>query len=274
MMGTNFRLQNLHTHSKFCDGADELEDIVLEAIAKGFDTIGFSSHSFTPFDESYCMTDTYGYVTECERLCKEYKDKITVLCGLEQDYFAPSPTYELDYIIDSVHYIKCKREYIPVDESPEILINAANRYFKGDIYSLCEEYYKLVGKVANKTGCDIIGHFDLISKFCETAPGLIDFNNERIIAAEQEAIEELIPYGVPFEVNTGAMARGLRTSPYPSQRCLEKIAQMGGSVILTSDCHSKEKLDFGFEDARDLIQWCGFRGECFYRDGGFQFCAY
>ena len=43
-------LQNLHTHSRFCDGADELEDIVLEAINQGFDTIGFSSHSFTPFD--------------------------------------------------------------------------------------------------------------------------------------------------------------------------------------------------------------------------------
>lgn len=267
-------LQNLHTHTKFCDGTDHPEDIVLEALAKGFDTIGFSSHSFTPFDESYCMTDTYGYVTECERLRREYGDRITILCGLEQDYFSTLPTYELDYIIGSVHYIKCKREYITVDESPNILIDAANRYFKGDIYSLCEEYYRLAGDVADRTNCDIIGHFDLISKFCETAPQLIDFNNRRIIAAEEEAIESLIPYGVPFEVNTGAIARGLRTSPYPSQRCLEKIARMGGSVILTSDCHAKANLDFGFEDARSLIRQCGFRGEYFYCDGGFQYCAY
>lgn len=266
--------QNLHTHSKFCDGADEPEDIVIKAIAEGFDAIGFSSHSYTPFDESYCMTDAYGYVTECERLCKEYKDRITVLCGLEQDYFAPPPTYEPDYIIGSVHYIKCGREYIPVDESPQILTAAADRYFSGDVCSLCEEYYKLVSKVADKTGCDIIGHFDLISKFCEAYPGLIDFADERIIRAEERAIESLIPYGVPFEVNTGAIARGLRTSPYPSQRCLEKIARMGGSVILTSDCHSKAKLSFGFEEARDLIRRCGFRGEYLYYDGGFQLCYY
>ena len=267
-------LQNLHTHSRFCDGADELEDIVLEAINQGFDTIGFSSHSFTPFDESYCMTDAAGYFDKIEELRADYRGRITILCGLEQDYFSASPSFDLDYVIGSVHYIKCKREYIPIDESSDILIDAANRYFKGDIYSLCEEYYKLVGKVADKTNCDIIGHFDLISKFCETAPDLIDFNNERIIKAEEEAIESLIPYGVPFEVNTGAIARGLRTSPYPSQRGLEKIARMGGSVILTSDCHSKEKLSFGFDEARDLIRWCGFRGECFYRDGGFQVCAY
>lgn len=267
-------LQNLHTHSRFCDGADELEDIVLEAINQGFDTIGFSSHSFTPFDESYCMTDAAGYFDKIEELRADYRGRITILCGLEQDYFSASPSFDLDYVIGSVHYIKCKREYIPIDESSDILIDAANRYFKGDIYSLCEEYYKLVGKVADKTNCDIIGHFDLISMFCETAPDLIDFNNERIIKAEEEAIESLIPYGVPFEVNTGAIARGLRTSPYPSQRCLEKIARMGGSVILTSDCHSKEKLSFGFDEARDLIRWCGFRGECFYRDGGFQVCAY
>lgn len=266
--------QNLHTHSRFCDGADSLEDILLEAIAKDFDVIGFSSHSFTPFDLSYCMTDTAGYVAECERLRREYGGRITVLCGLEQDYFAPSPTFETDFIIGSVHYIKCGREYIPIDESCDILIDAANRCFNGDIYSLCEEYYRLVGRVADRTGCDIIGHFDLISKFSETVPGLIDFNNERIIAAEEEAIESLIPYGVPFEVNTGAMARGLRTEPYPSRRCLEKIARMGGSVILTSDCHAKEKLDFGFDVARDLIRMCGFRGECVYRDSGFQYCAY
>ena len=265
---------NFHTHSVYSDGADTLTELVEAAIEKGFGALGFSEHSYTYFDESYCMTDAAGYFDKNEELRADYRGRITILCGLEQDYFSASPSFDLDYVIGSVHYIKCKREYIPIDESSDILIDAANRYFKGDIYSLCEEYYKLVGKVADKTNCDIIGHFDLISKFCETAPDLIDFNNERIIKAEEEAIESLIPYGVPFEVNTGAIARGLRTSPYPSQRCLEKIARMGGSVILTSDCHSKEKLSFGFDEARDLIRWCGFRGECFYRDGGFQVCAY
>lgn len=95
-------LQNLHTHSRFCDGADELEDIVLEAINQGFDTIGFSSHSFTPFDESYCMTDAAGYFDKIEELRADYRGRITILCGLEQDYFSASPSFDLDYVIGSV----------------------------------------------------------------------------------------------------------------------------------------------------------------------------
>ena len=41
-------LQNLHTHSSFCDGKNTPEEIVNYAIARGFDSIGFSSHSFAP----------------------------------------------------------------------------------------------------------------------------------------------------------------------------------------------------------------------------------
>ncbi len=36
--------QNLHTHCRFCDGKDTIEDLVRTAIDKGFDSLGFSSH--------------------------------------------------------------------------------------------------------------------------------------------------------------------------------------------------------------------------------------
>ena len=41
--------QNLPTHTNYCDGADTPEEIVLEAIKKGYSSIGFSGHSYTPF---------------------------------------------------------------------------------------------------------------------------------------------------------------------------------------------------------------------------------
>lgn len=47
---------NYHTHSTFCDGKDTPEEMVLEAIRLGCPEIGFSGHSYTDFDETYCMS--------------------------------------------------------------------------------------------------------------------------------------------------------------------------------------------------------------------------
>ena len=38
-------LQNLHTHTTYCDGINTPEQIILTAIDKGFGAIGFSGHS-------------------------------------------------------------------------------------------------------------------------------------------------------------------------------------------------------------------------------------
>ena len=48
--------QNLHTHTVFCDGEDTPEAFVKEAIARGFDSIGFSGHGYAFFDDEYCMS--------------------------------------------------------------------------------------------------------------------------------------------------------------------------------------------------------------------------
>ena len=36
---------NLHTHTTFCDGKNTPEDVVKEAMERGFDIIGFSAHA-------------------------------------------------------------------------------------------------------------------------------------------------------------------------------------------------------------------------------------
>ena len=36
---------NYHTHTVWCDGKDTPESMIKAAIGKGFDVIGFSSHS-------------------------------------------------------------------------------------------------------------------------------------------------------------------------------------------------------------------------------------
>lgn len=245
--------KDLHMHTAYCDGKDTPEDMVLSAVDKGLDTVGISSHSYTFFDESYCMQkeDIPRYIAELRYLRAKYFDRIHVLCGVEQDYYSDYPTDEFDYIIGSVHYIKVGDEYIPVDESVEILRAAVQKHFGGDVYALCELYFDTVADVVEKTRCDIIGHFDLISKFIEREP-LFDTEHPRYVKAWKAAVDRLVTYDVPFEINTGAISRGYRTQPYPDEEMIAYIKAKGGRLILSSDAHSKENIAYKFEEYKAL----------------------
>ena len=234
---------DLHIHTTFSDGKNSPEEMVLSAIDKGLKTIGFSDHSVTTFDSSYCMKaeQISNYIKEIERLKEKYRDKIEVLCGIEQDLYSTKVDYKFDYIIGSVHYIRLQDEYVPVDSSAQTLKDAANKYFDGDIYPLIEEYYRAVSTVAEETGADIIGHFDLITKFQEKDP-LFDENDERYIKAWRSAVDKLIKADIPFEINSGAISRGYRTTPYPSPEIREYIIKSGGRFIYNSDSHNKDTI--------------------------------
>ena len=80
---------NYHTHSTWCDGKNTPREMVEAAIAKGFDTIGFSSHSMLPQDDvAWVLTPEKAprYEAEIRALAKEYAPRIRVLCGVEADY--------------------------------------------------------------------------------------------------------------------------------------------------------------------------------------------
>ena len=247
--------KDLHMHTCYCDGAAAPEEMVKSAIDKGLTTVGISGHSYTFFDESYCMQKAAvpRYLAECRYLRAKYFDRIHVLCGVEQDYYSDYPTDEFDYVIGSVHYVKVEDEYIPVDESIAILKDAVYNHFGGDIYALCELYFATVADVVNKIDCDIIGHFDLISKFIEREP-LFDTHHPRYVAAWQKAVDQLVQYDVPFEINTGAISRGYRTSPYPNEEMIAYIKAHGGRFVLSSDAHSTDAIAYRFEDYKALTE--------------------
>ena len=245
---------DLHVHTTYCDGKSTAEETVLSAIEKGMETVGFSGHSYTFFDESYCMSKegTKAYRAEIDRLKAKYADKIKVLCGIEQDYYSKESTDGYDNVIGSVHYLKINGVYLPVDENADILKKAVEKSFGGDWYRLTELYYETVAKVAERTKCDIIGHFDLITKFNENGE-LFDTNNERYVSQWKTAVDRLLRFDVPFEINTGAISRGYRTAPYPSKEIVDYIKQSSGKLTLSSDAHSADKLMYLFEKYENLL---------------------
>ena len=143
-----------------------------------------------------------------------------------------------------MHYLRRGDEYAHVDGSRKQFEEHAARYYGGDYYAFAEDYYATVAQVYEKTKCDIIGHFDLITKFNE-GNALFDTNHPRYRAAAEKALDALLDAPVIFEQNYGAIARRYRTQPYLEDWMLERIRAKGKLVLKTSDCHAKEKLLLG-----------------------------
>ena len=243
-----------HTHTVFCDGKNTTEEMVQAAIKKGMKSLGLSGHCYTYFDQSYCMTreNTVKYCEEIAILKKKYKGQIKLLCGTEFDCFAEYPRGRYDYIIGSAHYVKAKDDYIAVDMNKENLIAAAQTHFKGDMLSLAEEYYRSV-RLLTRRKIDLIGHFDLVTKY-NAGNCLIDTQDKRYKKAVTDALDALLPLNVPFEINTGAISRGYRTDPYPSTEILSYIKEKGGKVIFSSDAHHKDNLCYQFDIWYDFFR--------------------
>lgn len=251
---------NYHTHSRLCDGKDSLEELVQKAVELGCPEIGFSGHSYTAFDEGYCMSvEQYReYMDEISRLREVYGGRISILAGIEQDYYSDEIPEGLDYVIGSVHYVLKDGRYLSVDLSEEDFCSSVREHYDGDYLAFAEDYYRVMGDIYNKTHCDIIGHFDLITKFNERNR-LFDTHDERYVRAVMsalDAIDESLarnaesgegPGTVLFEINTGAMARGYRTEAYPSDAIVAELFRRGHQLMLNSDCHNKEQLLFGFD---------------------------
>ncbi|MBR4868521.1 MAG: histidinol-phosphatase [Clostridia bacterium] len=249
---------NFHTHTNFVDGVHTPKQVVERAIAMGMTTLGFSEHCYTPLDPDCCLSkeQTVAYRQEIQALKESYGNQIQILCGIEMDYTSEDDITAYDYVIGSVHYLTVDGATYPVDFSAEKTLLCVNTAFGGDFDAYAEAYFALVGKVVEKTGANIIGHFDLITKYSEQGVGP-DQSSPRYIAAWQKAMQNLAGKA-SLEINTGAMSRGCRTTPYPSLEQLRYWRALGGQVVLNSDSHHKDTLMYAFEQGVELARTAGF----------------
>ncbi len=240
---------DFHTHTVFCDGRHTPREMAEEAVRRGMTALGLCVHSYTFFDESYCVKQERVplFQKEIAALKEEYKGRLRLYAGVEQDLYAVDSTAGFDYVIGSSHYVKCGERYYPIDESRDSFLALVHDVFDGDYYALAEAYFAGMSEIVPKTGCDFIGHFDLVTKYNE-GEVLFSERDPRYLRAAFAAADRSLAFGVPFEINTGAISRGYRTAPYPQKELLSYIKERGGRFVLSSDSHKRDTLLFGFSE--------------------------
>lgn len=266
---------DFHSHTVYGDGKNTPEQMALAALRLGLTDYGISEHGFLD-NYAYSETGTFGmddeaflrYLEEMQELKERFRGKMRLYIGVERDGMGPAQKAE--YTIGSTHQLFKDGEYVMVDESEEILTDAVGRLWGGDWYGMAADYYRQEAKIVELTGCDIIGHFDLITKFNQDFRHF-DESADAYLEPALQAMRELNKAHIPFEINTGAISRGYRKEPYPSALLLKELKAIGGIIMLNSDSHRADTLLWKFQEAARLAVSCGF--SCYYvlePGGGFR----
>ena len=262
--------QNLHTHTVFCDGKDTPEEMVLTAIEKGFDSIGFSGHSsmYKASQNGMSPDGKQSYKDCIYELKAKYADKIKIFCGIEFDMYSGIDLSGYDYRIGAVHFFKKNDQIIPMDRTSQVVQDVINDHFGGDGMAYAKFFYETLCHLPEYGNFDIVAHFDLLTKHSEKIM-FFDENSKEYRNAALEALSALkgkIPF---FEVNTGAIARGYRTTPYPAPFLMDEFKAMGFGALVTSDCHNREMLDCYYNESYEYLRAHGFKEIYILTDNGF-----
>lgn len=253
---------NCHTHTVYCDGKNTAREMIEAAIDKGFVSLGFSCHSPMIYENDWAINkdEIKDYLEEIHALKKEYSDRIDILCGVEADKdYSDINFRDFDYAIGSVHqFIKGTAVY-EIDLSAERLSEAVDCLFGGDVYRMSECYFNMVADFICQNTFEVVGHFDLITKFNEKS-ALLDENNPLYQKSALNAVDRILNYNkeILFEVNTGAMFRKGNKKPYPAPFIMEHLHKRSAKITITSDAHCCEALDFAFENAAEYCKSFGF----------------
>lgn len=293
------RYSNLHTHTTFSDGKHSPEENVLSAIEKNMLSLGFSDHSYTGCDTSYC-TDPASYSEYLEtirQLKQKYSDQIALYAGLELDYYSVMShipvfskslgngimdnTYidrtklgfsmdeikKYDYLIAAVHYIIKDGICYPIDHSPEQQLDCIQNAFNGNVFDMAQFYYDTLCEHVEMIKPTYVGHFDVITKF-----SLMPESDERYRDLARNALRRIIKTCPYIEVNTGAIARGWRKIPYPADYLLQTLLEEGGKPVLGSDSHDKNNLIFHFDETVKRLKQIGFSHVYIFNGNNFERC--
>jgi len=263
---------SLHTHTLGFDGKNTEEEMLSQAIALGWDKIGFSNHFMvhpnikeapmyqyaksggyeniysSSFDEAIAKFEAhYQKIDELRET-----SSIKILKGMEVDYFADNTWNEgfkkaikhlkPDYLIGSAHFI----------EKNGILYNSHDLKKASPLEQkqLLHRYWQNERATAESGLFNILAHLDLMKKV-----GL--GQEQEWLEDEKKTVASIKKSGAIVELNTSYYSKG--DEPYPGLRIIEMLAKEKIPVIISDDAHNSSQLGNHFKEAQELISLYGLK---------------
>ena len=262
-------LTNYHIHSIYCDGRDDLESIVIEAIHRGLKAIGFSSHCPMPVDNNYTMKyeKLAQYCQEVRILKSKYSKLIQIYLGLEIDYIEnvispASPIVlfqQLDFTIGTVHFLwgKDGNKVYQLNGNTDAFLKTVKEGFHSNPASLIRAYFAAIRRMVESSKPTIVGHFDLI-KVHNNGYVVFDADTEFYQSEVENTLHVIKANNSILEVNTRGFYKGLSNEFSPSEAILRKALDLNIPITVNTDAHRKEEIDSAMTNAYEYLREIGF----------------
>lgn len=252
---------DLHMHSNFSDGKNTIQQMINAAVEQNLKTVAISDHAPIPIECPCNMIEKNfdNYIKTLEQ-AQVQNPQIKILKALELDYLeGETPTSvnildQLDLTVGSVHFLKFKNDFRPIDESVQTFKELLN-YF-GSINNFASAYVDALASCVATYKPTILGHIDLFIKFNEREKlfDLEDIDWEAIYGP----LFSSLPISTLIEINTGAISRGYKTLPYPNIHLLNLIKKFPTiKLVINSDAHSTSGVKSNFDVALKIVKELG-----------------
>ncbi len=252
-----------HIHTPFCPHGsnDTFDQYIQRAISLNYTQITFTEHAPLPHgfidttpdkDSGMKESDLLAYFEELASLKEKYKNKISILSGLEVDYIEgyEKETTEflnkygsfLDDSILSVHFLVHNGKWDCLDFSPETFHSMINYY--GSVDSIYERYYQTVlSSIQSDLGPykpKRIGHMTLVKKFQKLYPPTKDFSVEI-----QSILKEIATNKLELDYNGAGLIKPYCGESYPPEDIIKQAHSLNIQTVYGSDAHHANGLDQG-----------------------------
>lgn len=256
---------NYHSHTHFCDGAQEPESYIKAAIQKSYKSYGFSTHAPIPGGSVWNMKEEAleEYVSNVQSLQEKYKNDIGIYLSMEVDFMedlqGPSKYASiLDYTIGSVHFIgkgPGERRFEMDGPYSKFLIGLKDHY-QNNIVEAVEHFFNLNWDMIRNDPPDVVGHIDkIVSHLMKYDVSILQsdwYNN--LLKETAHILEES---DVIVEVNTRGLRSSKHPTTYPHSNFLGILKNHKIKYQMNADVHKIADLDMGYVETLDTLRGLG-----------------
>ncbi|NPD44714.1 MULTISPECIES: histidinol-phosphatase [unclassified Lentimicrobium] len=258
---------NYHSHSKYCDGAHQLEDYIIACIDKGYQSYGFSSHAPIPGGSVWNMKAEMleGYLKEVDRLKEKYNSRIEIFKSLEVDFIdevqGPSSyAHLLDYTVGSIHFIGKGpiSELFEMDGPYSKFLDGLAKHYDNNLRAAMEHYFELSTKMILNDAPDVIGHPDkIISHALKNDPTIL--SKKWYGDLLEDFANTLEQSDVIVEINTKGLKLSQQPTTYPHLSFLNILKNKNIKFQMNADVHKLSDIDLGYQNTLELIRRLGIK---------------